>query len=90
MKKATFIALFVSAHVILIFLQIHKHSQRIRLSYQTQKNEAEKELLVQKKQDLTQQVYALKNRSAIKKFALNKLNMSKIQLKQINKLGRNE
>ena len=90
MKRKIFIPLFIGTHILFIFLQIYKHSQVIKLSYKKQKNEADRQLLAQKKQDLTHQLYALKNRSAIKKFAMNHLNMKKITLKQIKKINDNE
>jgi len=90
MKKPTFIILFIGTNIFFIFVQVYKQSQVIKLSYQKQKNEAEKEALSQKKDDLTQQLYALKNRTSIKKYAQNKLNMRKINLKQIKKLPAHE
>ena len=86
MKKANFITLFISVNVLFIFAQIYKHSSVIKLSYRKQKNEADKKLLMQKKQDLTQQLYALKDRKAIKRYAANKLNMRKVNLKNIKTL----
>lgn len=86
MKVKPFLLAFVSIHVILIFLQIHKHSQIIKYSYELQKNEQTKELLVKKKLALTHQLYACKNRSAVKECAIAQLHMKPIQLHQIKKL----
>lgn len=83
MKARPFIATFIGVHVIFIFLQIHKHSQIIKHSYALQKNEQTKQLLVKKKQALTHQLYAGKNRSAIKDIAIAQLHMKPIQLRQI-------
>jgi len=86
MKRSYFIVVFISTHVFFIFFQIHKHSKIVKLSYQKQKNEQRKERLAQKIQELTQKLYAQKERSAIKKFAQEKLKMKKMKLSQIKKL----
>lgn len=88
MKKNTFITIFIAIHVVFIFLQIHKYSQIIKQSYQKQKNELQKNELIQKKQLLTHQLYAMKNRSIVKKFAQESLNMHPINLSQIKKLNK--
>lgn len=86
MKIKPFLLAFVSIHVVLIFLQIHKHSQFIKYLYALQKNEQTRELLVKKKQALTHQLYACKNRSAIKDCAIAQLHMKPIQLRHIKTL----
>jgi len=90
MKKHTFITLFIGTNIMFIFLQIHKHNLVINQSYRKQTNEHARATLVQKKRQLTQQLYALKDRSAIKQFAQENLNMSPIKLGQINKLNSHE
>ncbi|MCA9770236.1 hypothetical protein KC460_02610 [Candidatus Dependentiae bacterium] len=86
MKQKTFITVFVGAHILFIFLQIHKHSQIVKNSYTKQKFEQEKTLLIKKKQALTHQLYAYKNKSAIKDFATKKLGMQPLRLSQIKTL----
>jgi len=86
MKRLYFIVTFIATHLFFIFFQIHKHSKVIRLSYQKQNKERKKEQLAQQIQDLTQQLYKMKKRSSIKKFAQKKLGMKKIKLTQITKL----
>ncbi len=86
MKRSYFIVTFIATHIFFIFFQIHKHSKIIRFSYQKQKNEQKKELLIQKIQELTQNLYELKKRSSIKKYAQKKLKMRKIKLSQIKKI----
>ncbi len=90
MKKTLFIAVFIGAHIIFIFLQIHKHSQVIHYSYEKQKKETQKNNLIQKRQLVEQQQYAIKNRSTIKQFAGNVLRMKKVKLSQIKKLPTHE
>lgn len=87
MKKAVFFTIFISAQVTFVFLQIHQYSQIIKVSYKKQKSEKIKSNLAQKKQELTHQLYALHNRSHIKEFAMNTLNLEPINLNQIKKLN---
>lgn len=87
MKKGAFIAIFVGTHIAFVFVQIHQYSQVIKYSYQKQKNETLKNTLVQKKQALTHQIYALQNRTAVKQFATNTLKMEPIHLNQIKKIN---
>lgn len=86
MKKTGFILIFISTHVTFVFLQIHQYSHLINNSYQKQKTEKMKEQLLQKKQALTHQLYALHNKTAIKNFAQNQLKMEPIDMQQIKKL----
>ena len=86
MGSRAFITLFILIHVIFIFLQIHKQSYGIKLSYQKQKNEKNKQQLIEKKNNLTQELHTMQNRSDIKKYAENSLGMKKIFLSQIKQI----
>ena len=86
MKKNTFITFFITAHIVLIFLQVHKHTLFIKTSYNQQQCEKKLTKLQEKKQTLTQELYALKDRENIKKFAHDKLNMRAYALNQVKKL----
>ena len=87
MKKKSFLTIFISAHIILIFLQIHKHTLFIKNSYNHQQCEKKLATLTEKKQTLTQELYALKDRENIKKYAQEKLNMRPYALNQVKKLS---
>lgn len=87
MKKKSFLTVFISAHIILIFLQIHKHTLFIKNSYNHQLCEKKLATLTEKKQTLTQELYALKDRENIKKYAQEKLNMRPYALNQVKKLS---
>lgn len=89
MKKSTFITIFISTHIVFIFMHIHKYSQVVKASYNKQKNEMVLAALRQKKQDLTHKWYATQNRSNILHFAKN-AKMESINLNQIKKLNTNE
>jgi hypothetical protein len=86
MKKNTFITFFITAHIVLIFLQVHKHTLFIKNSYNQQHYEKKIIALKERKQILTQELHAMKDREAIKMFAHNKLNMRPYSLQQIQKL----
>jgi len=89
-KMPLFVTVFICINVLFIFLQVYKSSQIMKQSYRNQKNETTKAHLIQKKQTLTQQLYAAKNRSNIKKFAKNNLNMQTVKLNQVKKLSAHE
>jgi len=86
MKRPYFILTFIATHIFFIFFQIRERSEVIKLSYCKQKSEQQKEILTQKIQELTQQLYALQERATIKKYAQETLQMKKLKLSQIQKL----
>ena len=90
MKKVAFISLFIITHITFIFLQIHKHMAFIKQSFAKQKNERLLESLHEKKQEIINQFYALKNRATIKTFAQQNLQMNPIHLHQIKRLHNND
>lgn len=90
MNHSRFITIFICAHVIFIFLQIHKHSQIIKYSYELQKNEQALAALSAKQEQLTQHLASLKSPDAIKRFARKKLHMRPIKLTQMKKLINHE
>jgi cell division protein FtsL len=86
MKKNFFITIIITVHIILIFLQVHKHTLFIKNSYNHQQCEKKIVALTEKKQILTQELYALKDRESIKKYAQNNLKMRPYALNQVKKL----
>ena len=87
MKKISFLTTFISAHIILIVLQIHKHTLFIKNSYNQQQCDKKLAALTEKKQTLTQELHAMKDRDNIKKYAQSKLNMRPYALNQVKKLS---
>ena len=87
MKRSLFISLFIGTNIFFVFLQIHRHSLFIKVSYEKQRQEKIKTELAQKKQNLIHELYSLKDRGAIKKFAEAELGMHKVKLNQIKKLN---
>lgn len=89
-RKNLFFVVFIIVNIVFIFLQIHKQSRFVNLAYEKQRLEKEKDQLIQKKNNLTQEFYQLKNPTSIKDFAKNKLDMKTIKLTQIKKIDSNE
>ena len=87
MHKRTFISLFIIIHLGFIFLQIHKQSYLVELTYQKQKNEKIKQELIDQKNSLTQNWHLMQNRATIKKYAHENLSMKKIAFNQIKNLS---
>lgn len=91
MKKNTGILLSIIAiHISFIILQIYKHTQYITHTYRIQKSEQKKNTLMKKKQALMQQLYTLKDRDRIKKFACTMLGMQSVRIHQVKKLIQND
>ena len=86
MKKNSFITIIITVHIMFIFLQVHKHTLFIQNSYEQQQCEKKIAALTEKKQTLTQELYALKDRENIKKYAQDKLKMRPYALNQVKKL----
>jgi uncharacterized membrane-anchored protein YhcB (DUF1043 family) len=86
MRKKYFITLFIAFHIGFIALKIDKQSRFIKLSYEKQKLEIEKETLIQQKQELTHHLYALKKPSLVKRFAHEKLQMESLNLKRVKRI----
>jgi hypothetical protein len=86
MNNRMFITFFISIHIIFIFLQIHKQSYGIELSYQKQKHEKMRQELIEKKNSLIQELNIAQHRSTIKGYAQNTLKMKEISLSQIKQL----
>jgi hypothetical protein len=87
MKQPIFVAIFISVHVVFVFLQIYKHTQLVALSFQKQKNERTLTALQEKKQELTNTWCSRINRSEVKKIVLEQLGMKPIQLSTIKRLN---
>ena len=83
MKRPPFILLFFSAHIAFIFLIVYKHSVRMQLIYEKQKQENIYAALRDKKEQLTHHLCALQDKKAIKTFAQQALNFKPITLSQI-------
>jgi hypothetical protein len=87
MNRSYAISFFIGLHIVLVFLQVHKHVQFIQQSFAKQKNERDHAILIQRKQLLLNELYALKNHHLIKTFAEKKLALKPIKLSQIRRIS---
>lgn len=90
MKKTVFFTLFIVTHIGFFFLQINKQMQQVKESFNKQKNERLIASLEQKEQELTNQLYALQSKSAIKEFAQQDLQLKPVKITQVKPLSQDE
>ena len=86
MKRRNFIFFFITAHILFIAFQIDKQGKLVKLSYEKQRYEEKKEKLYTEKEKLTNTLYALKNHTNIKAYAL-KHGMKPLKLSQVKRLS---
>ena len=86
MKRSMFIALFLSAQILFVILQIHKHSYIAKLAYHKQKLETDRTTLAKKKQSLTNEWYTLTDQAAVKEVAEKELQLRPLSLSQVKKI----
>lgn len=84
MKKRA-ISAIIGLHILFIFLQIHKQSTLIELSYQKQKQEKLKQELINKKNELKRTLCLLQDPETVRAYA-QVAGMKKISLSQIKRL----
>ena len=77
-------------NIVIVFLIIYKQNVFIKYSYQAQKLEKEIADLENKKEALTQELYAMQNPAHVKEYARKNLGMENLPLKRIKKLELNK
>ena len=90
MKKMTAIVLFFSCNALLVFREVHKQGQYLKLSYEIQKLQAEICNLTKQHNDLVYELHALQQPDIIKDIAEKKLGMKPIELKNIKRVPDNQ
>jgi cell division protein FtsB len=86
MTKKKFFAVCSCINVLFIGAQIYKHTQFVRYTYRKQQEERTLQQQQETIAALTQQLYALQDRTAIKEFAQKELGMKPVALHQIQRL----
>ncbi len=81
---------FVFINVIFIFMLIYKQSLLTKLSYEQQILENTRHELRDELESLNKELYNLKNPKKIKKYAIDKLGMKKMNLNQAKKISLKE
>jgi hypothetical protein len=87
MTKKQCIIACTTSNLLFIVAQIYKHTQFVHYTYQKQQAEHALAMHEETIKALTQQLYALKDRIAIKEFAQTQLSMKPIALHQIKRLS---
>jgi len=80
------VIVFVVINLIFIFLQIHKQSQFVKLSYARQRLEKEKDQLIRQRNELVHQIYLQQSRKNVQKYAQDQLGMRETSVAQIHKV----
>ena len=83
MKKMSAIVLFFCFNALLIFFEVHKQGQYLKLSYEIQKLQTEIGKLTKEQSNLTYSLHKLQQPDIIQEVAEKKLNMKPIELKNI-------
>lgn len=86
MKKISAIVLFFCFNALLIFFEVHKQGQYLKLSYEIQKLQAEICTLTKEQSNLIYSLHKLQQPDIIQKTAEKKLGMKPIELKNITLL----
>ena len=89
MKKISAIVLFFCTNALLIFFEVHKQGQLIKVSYEIQKHQTTLSNLKKEKRAITFKLLELQQPNIIKEFAKENLNMQPIQLKNVKKAHEN-
>lgn len=83
MKRMTAIVLFFSCNALLVFFEVHKQGQYLKLSYEIQKLQAEICTLNKQHNDLIYELHALQQPDKIQEVAEKQLGMKPIELKNV-------
>lgn len=86
MKRRLFLLLFIISHFGFFFLYMQKRITTIKDSFGTQKDEHFLEKLVQKKEELINQLQVLHNKREITQFAHDRLGLIPVKLTQIHRI----
>lgn len=85
MKKISAIVLFFCFHALLIFFEVHKQSDYLKLSYEIQKLQNEHRELTKEKSHLTHSLHTYQQPCHIQEIAEKQLSMKSIELKNVKK-----
>lgn len=87
MKKMSAIVLFFCCNALLIFFEVHKQGQYLKLSYDIQKLQTEICTLNKQHQDLIYALHTLQQPDHIQEIAQEQLKMVPIELKKIKSIS---
>ena len=87
MKKVPVLILFACVNAIFAMLLIHKQNKIIKLLYELQQLQEQKEQFLQEKKDLVFQLHKEEQVSQVQSFAQQQLNMNPIKIKEAKKVS---
>ncbi len=90
MKKTTAILLFLCCNALLVFFEVHKQGQYLKLSYELQKLQSQITNLEKEHSDLIYALQAQQQPDSILSVAQDHMNMKPIELKNIKTLPKIE
>lgn len=80
------VAVFVVVNLLFIFLQIHKQSQLVKISYSRQRLEKEQDQLTKKRNEVVHKLHLQQSSSVVKKYATKQLGLRNTNVNQIHKI----
>lgn len=83
MKKTTAILLFLCCNALLVFFEVHKQGQYLKLSYEIQKLQSQIAILNKQHSDLVYSLHAQQQPHLIYEIAEQQMGMKPIELKTI-------
>lgn len=86
MKRISAIVLLFCFNALLIFFEVHKQGQYLKLSYDIQKLQGQIAILVQQQNKLIYSLYCLQQPDTIQEIAYKQLAMKPIELKRIKSI----
>lgn len=90
MKKMSAIVLFFCFNALLIFFEVHKQGQYLKLSYEIQKLQEKIYTITKEQSDLIYSLHKLQQPDNIQDIAQEKLAMKPIELKKVTLLSSND
>ncbi len=83
---STMITVFIAINVCFVFLQIHKQSRFVRLSYMYQRLEHERDDLLRERDDLVHKLHLQQGSKLIRNYASSELGMKQTVVHQVHKV----
>lgn len=90
MKKLSLLVFIALINVLFAFLLIHKQNKKVKLLYEIQQLQTQREKLLDTKKNLLLDIHKEQQLSSIQKFAQTELNMSPITIKEAKTISLNK
>lgn len=90
MKKLSLLVFIIGINVLFAFLLIHKQNNKVKLLYEIQKLQEQREQLLETKKNLLLEMHKEQQLSTIQAFAQTELNMNPITIKEAKTISLNK